>query len=648
MSHGRSCEDGPEEELERLGGADHLHGADSRLRSSGSRACQGAGWEGRRRHLVAGVCGLWVIAAVVGLLATQGRSAGESTSARRPQADALTGGVQEKFGLDQQFQDRIVRETQGVFDGKAAQEKDAHVKQIVKGLEGQVVAKLEQDMKAQLEGAPLEYEPGKVGIMPKLFSQTCVRGSLAPDEHVLVFYHDDDGVDDIPNTAEEIARGFQSPNAAFVGNEHLKKLQITGVRMCLEESHAPDGHCKSICYDVVDGDFTYTGPGMPGGMASDWQKLVAALSGQIDTGIPDQGTFGNFVETMLRGSHCKSTDPSESPQYCWMCPSKYDGAAAGKVGQWGKETGNWHVWGYGMTLDRSSSGDELRWQEKECNDAPGPWDTFYIVAQVQQAPTSTPPALANPTTTTAAPTTAAPVSPTSLFCFQVMNVKNYELSIVRMQLSKGASIFGCDAWSVFSDEKTWLSPGPPVRIENTVLDIQVQAAAGTSTHFLNTDVFTTAWRMIQKEGKYKQHGWTVKVDPDAVFFAPRLRDHVRTLPYFPNGVYILNCLFNDGKYWFFGAVEVISKKAVETYFEGSDVCMRSLDRGELGEDTWLRKCLDMLHVSNTKDAGLLSDGYCNEAPSPCVSGKATFHPFKNPAAWLQCWREAQAAPVHRI
>merc|ERR1711920_1208916 len=191
------------------------------------------------------------------------------------------------------------------------------------------------------------------------------------------------------------------------------------------------------------------------------------------------------------------------------------------------------------------------------------------------------------TTSPPAKTTTTAARSDSLFCFSVMNAANYELSLMRSQLSKGAGIFSCEEWSVFSDKATWLSPGPPVRIEATVLDVRVKASAGTSTHFLNTDVFVRAWAKIREEGKYRDHDWVVKVDPDAVFFPSRLRKHVADISKdaYPEGAYILNCHYTDGKYWFFGALEVISRQAVETYYAGSERCMKELDRGVLGEDT---------------------------------------------------------------
>lgn len=246
------------------------------------------------------------------------------------------------------------------------------------------------------------------------------------------------------------------------------------------------------------------------------------------------------------------------------------------------------------------------------------------------------------TTTEIATTTSKAVGSTSLFCWLVMRPEGYELSLVRSQLAKGAGIFACDGWSVFSDVKTMLSPGPPVRLDSSTIHISTNSASGSSTHFLNTDVFTAAWDRIHTDGKYLDHAWVVKADPDAVFFPERLRSHVQSQhPLAGVGMYLLNCKYHDGNFWFFGALEVLSRGAVATYFKGKDTCMNSLNRGELGEDTWLRKCLDMLGVGNADDIGLLADGYCDEAPSPCISGKVAFHPFKNPDSWFVCWNEAQ-------
>merc|ERR1711915_755216 len=88
-----------------------------------------------------------------------------------------------------------------------------------------------------------------------------------------------------------------------------------------------------------------------------------------------------------------------------------------------------------------------------------------------------------------------------------------------------------------------------------------------SGSFLNSDEFTESWNKVRMDGKYIHYAWTVKVDPDAVFIPERLRIHVMNLPKIPdNGLYFLNCKYHDGNFWMFGAIEVLSKDALKTYF----------------------------------------------------------------------------------
>jgi len=49
----------------------------------------------------------------------------------------------------------------------------------------------------------------------------------------------------------------------------------------------------------------------------------------------------------------------------------------------------------------------------------------------------------------------------------------------------------------------------------------------TTSSWLNTLVFIKAWQLVKWDGRYQKHDWTVKVDPDAVFFPERLRTVVR-------------------------------------------------------------------------------------------------------------------------
>mmetsp|Transcript_22712 Transcript_22712/g.51950 ORF Transcript_22712/g.51950 Transcript_22712/m.51950 type:complete len:403 (-) Transcript_22712:96-1304(-) len=245
------------------------------------------------------------------------------------------------------------------------------------------------------------------------------------------------------------------------------------------------------------------------------------------------------------------------------------------------------------------------------------------------------------TTQTSTPTstsTTRPYRPT-LFCFSIMRHKGYELGLVRTQLAQGVSIFACDAYTVFSDVKTWLTPGPPVRIDSTILRTSLSAQPGVKEHILNTQIFLQAWTQLKEERKYEKYEWVVKVDPDAVFFPERLVKHLnRAAPNGGRSMYFLNCKFSFG---LFGALEVLSRRAMDDLLGGQERCKRELPWKEYGEDLYLRKCLDLLKVERVQDFDLLSDGYCNTVPAPCVSGRAAFHPFKNVDTYLQCLKEAE-------
>lgn len=246
------------------------------------------------------------------------------------------------------------------------------------------------------------------------------------------------------------------------------------------------------------------------------------------------------------------------------------------------------------------------------------------------------------TSTTPRRTTTTTYFP-SLFCFSIMRAdpKAMELALVRTQLAKGASIFACEAWRVYSDVKTWLTPGPPVRIDSSVLRIGLEAKSGVKEHILNTQIFLQAWKQVKEEGLHQKTEWSVKVDPDAVFFPARLRSrlfkHVHAAG---SRIYFTNCKLSFG---LFGALEVFSRGAMETFYKGLERCQSELPWKTYGEDLFMRRCLDLLEVTRIADYELLMDGYCGPQPSPCTAGPVAFHPFKNVEIYLKCLQEAKEA-----
>merc|ERR1711972_804269 len=58
-----------------------------------------------------------------------------------------------------------------------------------------------------------------------------------------------------------------------------------------------------------------------------------------------------------------------------------------------------------------------------------------------------------------------------------------------------------------------------------------------------------------------------------------------------------------------------------------------------GEDTYFRKCMDMLGVGMIADFQLVGDGRCMGAP--CTDPwRAAFHPFKDVGGWLWCYNQS--------
>jgi len=229
----------------------------------------------------------------------------------------------------------------------------------------------------------------------------------------------------------------------------------------------------------------------------------------------------------------------------------------------------------------------------------------------------------------------------TLFCFNIIRTHTYELSLVKKQFALKGGIFGCEDWAVLSDILTELGSG-----QKTIELGDLHTGSGVRTHFANTDIFSRAFDLLKKEGRMMARDFVVKVDPDAVFLPDRLKGQLRKTVKEPAvgasgpNIYFQNCLFQN-RLWMFGAVEVLSQAALRKYFEGRDTtCRNALDYNNMGEDTFLSRCLDTLGVKAEKNFDLLSDGYCDEAPGTCTSGQVTYHPFKDPGSWEACFHSA--------
>jgi hypothetical protein len=131
---------------------------------------------------------------------------------------------------------------------------------------------------------------------------------------------------------------------------------------------------------------------------------------------------------------------------------------------------------------------------------------------------------------------------------------------MRHQLETGLGIFACDEYGVFTDHTApWtVGPGPlgmlsTIHFQSAPVGYSKDGTAGNALLFMHV------WEVVINDGRWSQHDWTVKVDPDAVMFPDRLRLHVKQ----HNGkkAWIANCNAFPSSSDFpmmYGALEVIS------------------------------------------------------------------------------------------
>lgn len=208
-----------------------------------------------------------------------------------------------------------------------------------------------------------------------------------------------------------------------------------------------------------------------------------------------------------------------------------------------------------------------------------------------------------------------------------------------MQLKQNVSIFACNEFAVYSNPVVNLG-----KIKSRLLDIDLHCHMGTihlgDIHFqtaFNTPIFVKFWNQVIIDGQFKNHDWTVKVDPDAVFFPNRLRDIVRGHDHddarVGKGMFLNNC-----KLGLHGPLEVISRKGLEAYAAGHHTC-----RTPPMEDVYLQKCMLSIGVKQLDQFDLLGDKLCYRGDwyqSPdwheCTGGTTAFHPFKGLQAYERC------------
>jgi len=235
----------------------------------------------------------------------------------------------------------------------------------------------------------------------------------------------------------------------------------------------------------------------------------------------------------------------------------------------------------------------------------------------------------------------------SLFCFALTRPFGAELQLLRMQHAHRSSIFDCEEHTVYSNQSILLAQGLTTQVINVSLDCEF---GGERSSFLNTKIFKEVWEEVVNGGKFVNHEWTVKVDPDCVFFPDRLRAVLskrhRSVTSngditSNNGIYLSTCWFG-----MLGPLEVLSRETVPILVAGWGRCethFGKLCKGACawGEDLFVDQCLsDVLGVQRDEAAtGLLGADGCGTPRGSENCGddsKVAFHPFRTEESYRGC------------
>lgn len=222
-----------------------------------------------------------------------------------------------------------------------------------------------------------------------------------------------------------------------------------------------------------------------------------------------------------------------------------------------------------------------------------------------------------------------PMLGTRLYCIAVKspNARVQEDQLIAAAQAKNIGIFSCDDHSIYEGA----------------------AAAKTEWKSIsNTDIFIGVWNQVMDEGKFWNNDWTIKADPDCVFFGNRLQWHLGKLKVGKyDAVYVKNC---DFKFRFQGSLEVFSMKAMEKYHKYRGMCADKIGH-EGGEDFFMMTCMDAMGVWAVEDDSILYDKYATQEHlvlddvSNCHNGwTAAFHPFRSVDAWNRCADAALSVP----
>jgi len=210
-------------------------------------------------------------------------------------------------------------------------------------------------------------------------------------------------------------------------------------------------------------------------------------------------------------------------------------------------------------------------------------------------------------------------------------------------------IFACQEYAVYSDfqelQQIGIGPDgmeimtaliPPVRQLSGLLGDVSQAKTCTSA-----STSLTIWDLVKHDGRFRHHHWTVKVDPNAVFLPDRIKLVLKKHTTPAQSLYVMNCNKN-GPPQMLQALEVLSRKAMESYAVHYWKCKASLKWQGLCEARFMAACLDQLGVKRLGEWQMLGDSSCTYAACSDGTRVAFQHEYQDEKSWITCFEEAIA------
>jgi len=236
----------------------------------------------------------------------------------------------------------------------------------------------------------------------------------------------------------------------------------------------------------------------------------------------------------------------------------------------------------------------------------------------------------------------------SLFCWAVMFED--DKALIQSQFTGRAGIFACNDNLVIGQEEVSFGKDDcgterkSVQKDLPSVKKGMYGVDGSMTSsWLNVPIFLACWDVIIASNEVWEHDFTVKVDPDTVFFPGRLGYHLKE--HVGKPIYTTDC-----RYWggdpvgkVFGSLEVLSKQAVGAYKNNMQQC-KDLPWQGWGEDYWLQHCMNAIGVGPpVLLADWVADTTCPMGGNPDCGNKDLIanHPHKDAGDWWSCWKASQ-------